>query len=31
MEQFQVGLLLVLGREDAREVFEAARNDRVVE
>ena len=31
MEPFQVGLLLVLGREDAREVFEAARNDRVVE
>lgn len=31
MEQFQVGLLLVLGREDAREVFEAARNDRIVE
>ena len=31
MEQFQVGLLLVLGRENAREVFEAARTDRVAE
>ena len=31
MGQLQVGVLLVLGREDARAVFEAARNDRVVE
>ena len=31
MEQLQVGVLLVLGREDAREVFEAARTDRVAE